>query len=164
MTRSLSITALLCSILLTFIGCSAGAGDDDSRAQHLPTVQMQIGTKNFTLEVADTEQAQQTGLMFRDSMPADHGMIFMFDRAEVQGFWMKNTRIPLDIIYVGSDGVVVAVKSMQPFDLRSTSSDKPAQYAIELNQGAAAACGVKKGDKLVIPAAPKKNAATTQSR
>ena len=77
---------------------------------------------------------------------------------------MKNTRIPLDIIYVGSDDVVVAVKSMQPFDLRSTSSDKPAQYAIELNQGAAAACGVKKGDKLVIPAAPKKNAATTQSR
>src|SRR5215207_3758615 len=142
MYRSTILLVLCSTMFLVTNGCQ-----EPDKAQHLPTVQMQIGNKNFTLEVADTEQAQQTGLMFRDSMPADHGMIFMFDEAEVQGFWMKNTRIPLDIIYVGPDGVVVAVKSMQPFDLRSTSSDFPAQYAIELNQGAAAACGVKKGDK-----------------
>ena len=161
MHRTTSIFRALClTIFLLAIGCQ----QEPDRSQHLPTVQMQIGSKQFTLEVADTYQARETGLMFRDSMPADHGMIFMFDRPEVQGFWMKNTRIPLDIIYVGSDGVVVSIKPMQPFDLRSTSSDKPAQYAIELNQGAAKACGVKVGDKLTIPPAPKQGAATTQAR
>jgi uncharacterized protein len=155
---------LLTFVMMTLLLPTTGGCQEPDRAQHLPAVQMQIGDKNFTLEVADTEQAQQTGLMFRDSMPADHGMIFMFDRAEVQNFWMKNTRIPLDIIYVGADGVVVAVKSMEPFDLRGISSDQPAQFAIELNKGAAAACGVKKGDKLTIPAPPKKSPASTQSK
>ena len=125
---------------------------------------MQIGSKTFTLEVADDDDEQQMGLMFRDSMPADRGMIFMFDDVEVRGFWMKNTRIPLDIIYAAPDGTIVAIKSMEAFDLRTTSSDQPAQYAIELNKGVAATCGIKKGDKLTIPARPKKNAATTQSK
>ena len=102
--------------------------------------------------------------MFRDSMPADHGMIFVFDDVEVRGFWMKNTRIPLDIIYVGPDKVVVSIKQMEPFDLRNTSSDKPAQYAIELNKGQAAAAGLRVGDKLTIPPAPKKAPASTQSK
>ncbi|MBC8107201.1 MAG: DUF192 domain-containing protein [Anaerolineae bacterium] len=159
MYRATILVTLWLSMFLLPAGCQ-----EPDKVQRLPTLQMQIGNKNFTLEVADTEQAQQAGLMFRDSMPADHGMIFVFDKAEVQGFWMKNTRIPLDIIYVAPDGIVVAIKPMQPFDLRSTSSDKPAQYAIELNQGAAAACGLKKGDKLTIPAPPKKGPASTQSR
>jgi uncharacterized membrane protein (UPF0127 family) len=141
---------------------AAGCQEPD-RAQHLPTVKMQIGSKTFTLEVADDDLEQQTGLMFRDSMPADHGMIFVFDDAEVRGFWMKNTRIPLDIIYVAPDGVIVAIKPLEPFDLRSTSSDRPAQYAIELNRGMAAASGIKVGDRRSIP--PTKPApATTQSR
>jgi uncharacterized membrane protein (UPF0127 family) len=90
-------------------------------------------------------------------------MIFVFDDAEVRGFWMKNTRIPLDIIYVAPDGVIVAIKPLEPFDLRSTSSDRPAQYAIELNRGMAAASGIKVGDRLSIP--PTKPApATTRSR
>ena len=151
-----ALPLLLVSLFVT--GCN---GPD--RAQHLPTVQMQIGNQQFTLEVADDDDEREMGLMFRDSMPADHGMIFMFEEPQILGFWMKNTRIPLDIIYVDGDGVVVSIKSMEAFDLRSTSSDKPAQYAIELNKGLATACGVKVGDKLTIP--PNKNApATTQSK
>ena len=68
---------------------------------------------------------------------------------------MKNTRFPLDIIYVSSAGVVVSIKQMQAYDLKVTPSDGPAQYAIELNLGAAAAAGVKVGDRLVIPAEAK---------
>ncbi|CAN5430513.1 hypothetical protein BH09PLA1_BH09PLA1_07360 [soil metagenome] len=159
MTRTSSTLLLITLFLPSLGGCQ-----EPDRAQHLPTVPMQIGSKNFTLEVADDEATQQMGLMFRDSMPADHGMIFVFDDVEVRGFWMKNTRIALDIIYVGPDRAVVAVKSMEPFDLRTTSSDKPAQFAIELNKGVAAQCGVKVGDKLTIPPAPKKAAASTQSK
>jgi len=156
-------TTLLLTICFALAALTTGCQEPD-RAQHLATVQMQIGNKNFTLEAAVTDQEHEVGLMFRDSMPADHGMIFVFDRAEVQNFWMKNTRLPLDIIYVGSDGTIVAIRQMQPFDLRSTSSDRPAQYAIELNQGAAAACGAKEGDKLTIPQLPRKTPASTQTR
>ena len=156
-------TCLLIAICITLAALTPGCQEPD-HAQHLQTVQMQIGNKQFTLEAAVTEQEQETGLMFRDSMPADHGMIFMFNEAQVQSFWMKNTRLPLDIIYAAPDGTIVSIKQMQPFDLRSTSSEKPAQYAIELNQGAAAACGANVGDKLTIPAVPRKTPASTQSK
>jgi len=78
-------------------------------------------------------------------------MIFVFDHEEPLGFWMKNTRIPLDIIYIDSTGRVVSVKQMKAFDTSSTPSDGPVQYAIELNQGAATAAGVKAGMSLRLP-------------
>ena len=143
--------------LLLAAAIAAGAGGCQSAASQptsgLPTVKMQIGSKTFTLEVANDEETRERGLMRRDSMPADHGMIFVFDHEQVLPFYMKNTRIPLDIIFVGKDGVVVAVKQMRPYDLSITSSGKPALWAIELNAGAAAEAGVKAGDVLEIPAA-----------
>jgi uncharacterized membrane protein (UPF0127 family) len=159
MLRSLLTLVLSCALFPLLAGCQ-----EPDRAQHLQMVKMQIGNKQFTLEAAVTDQEHQTGLMFRDSMPADHGMIFYFDQSEVQNFWMKNTRIALDIIYAAPDGTIVSIKQMQPFDLRGTSSEKPAQYAIELNEGAAAAAGAKVGDKLTIPAPPKQKPASTQSK
>ena len=88
---------------------------------------MPIGKKTFTLEIADTDATQQKGLMFRDSMPENHGMIFVFGNEIVRNFWMKNTRIPLDIIYIASDGTIVSIKTMQAYDLQSTSSDGKAK-------------------------------------
>ena len=76
---------------------------------------MQIGTKMFTLELADKPGTQEYGLMQRDSMPADHGML-IFPDEEDRSFWMKNTRIPLDIIYVNSTSQVVSVKQMNVSD------------------------------------------------
>jgi len=140
--------------LVAFAAAAAVGGCQSSPPQPssgLPTVKMQIGSKTFTLEVADDEETRERGLMRRDSMPEDHGMIFVFDREQVLPFYMKNTRIPLDIIFVAKDGVVVAVKQMKPYDLSITSSEKPALWAIELNAGAAATAGVKPGDRLDIP-------------
>jgi uncharacterized membrane protein (UPF0127 family) len=117
----------------------------------LATVNMQLGNKNFTLEVADQTDTRTYGLMRRDSMPADHGMIFVFKDEEKLGFWMKNTRIPLDIIYIDALGQVVSVKQMKPYDLSTVPSDGPAKYAIELNKGAAEAAGVKAGMTLKLP-------------
>jgi uncharacterized membrane protein (UPF0127 family) len=142
------------SICLTVVlalsqpGCDKGS-DAPSK---LPTVSMQVGSKSFRLEVADNDGDRQTGLMRRDSMPADHGMLFVFNREAPLAFWMSNTRIPLDIIYLKADGTVDSVKQMQPHNVNTVPSDGAAQYAIELNQGQAGAAGVKAGMKLKLPA------------
>lgn len=120
--------------------------------QNLPTVSMTLASQPFTLEVASNEIQRQTGLMHRDSMPQDHGMIFVFKSDIPLEFWMKNTRFPLDILYVNSQGVVVSTHTMKPFDETFISSEGPAKWAIELNQGMIAKLGIKKGDKLQIPA------------
>jgi uncharacterized membrane protein (UPF0127 family) len=148
------MTLLLSLALLS--GC-----DQSSTTQpqsNLPTITMQIGRQTFVLEIADTEPARETGLMNRDSMPANHGMLFVFQDEIPREFWMKNTRIPLDILFLDSSGKVVASKSMKPYDLNTTASDAPAKYAIELNAGAAQSSGVAVGDKLNIPRPAKRGA------
>jgi len=117
----------------------------------LPETTMTIGHKTFTLEIAASDAAHETGLMNRDSMPSDHGMIFVFTGESPRTFWMKHTRIPLDILYVDATGKVVSVHQMKPFDLSPVASRGAARYAIELNEGAATAAGVKDGDQLSLP-------------
>lgn len=134
--------------LLALAGCDHGSTTAPSG---LATTRMQIGTKSFTLEIADTDTNRQYGLMRRDSMPEDYGMIFVFPEESPRGFWMKNCRIPLDIIYLNAAGRVVSVKQMKAYDLSSVPSDGPAQYAIELNKGAADAAGAKAGMTLKLP-------------
>src|SRR5437867_3023203 len=97
----------------------------------LPVVPMKIGSRTFYLEVASSDPAREKGLMERDSLPDDQGMIFVFEKEGVLSFWMKNTRFPLDIIYLDSQGVVVSIKQMLPYKRDLIPSDKPARYAIE---------------------------------
>jgi uncharacterized membrane protein (UPF0127 family) len=137
---------LLATVALMCVG-----GCDSQPASPLPTTQMTIGAKMFTLEIADTDATREHGLMKRDSMPADHGMIFVFDQDAPRSFWMKNTRIPLDIIFVDSSGKIVSTASMKPYDWTGIPSKGPAKYAIELNQGVVDQLGVKAGDHLDIP-------------
>jgi uncharacterized membrane protein (UPF0127 family) len=134
---------------LTFVAGIA-AGCDDQTA--LRTTTMRIGKQTFTLEIADTDASQQKGLMERDSMPAGHGMIFFFPDEAEREFWMKNTRFPLDILFLNKSGTVVSIHQMQSYDEHLTSSDGPAQYAIELNLGAAKEAEVHVGDRLAVPA------------
>jgi hypothetical protein len=120
-------------------------------ASRMAIAQMQIGKTQFALEVAATAEDQEIGLMSRDVLPAGRGIIFVFPEEKPRDFWMKNTRISLDIIFLDSAGVVVSIRQMAPFDLNLTSSNFPARYAVELNKGAAEASGVKVGDRLTIP-------------
>jgi uncharacterized membrane protein (UPF0127 family) len=136
-------------LLTVFLG---GCGCEESPAG-LPMAKMKIGSQTFNLEVARSEPEQEKGLMKRDSMEPDHGMIFVFGEEVVRSFWMKNTRFPLDILFLDSSGKVVSIHQMRAYDETNTSSDSPAQYAIELNKGAAGASGVKVGDVLQIPKA-----------
>jgi uncharacterized membrane protein (UPF0127 family) len=110
-----------------------------------------IGGQPFRLEVVATEGSRQLGLMYRTTMPADAGMVFVFREVKEQKFWMKNTKIPLDIIYLDAAGRVISVKQMAPLDETGVQSDGPARYAIELNQGTAARVGVKVGDLIDLP-------------
>jgi len=138
--------SLLLALMLIGMGCYRSKANTG-----LTTVQMKLGNDTFTLEIARTDATRQRGLMKRDSMPADSGMIFVFEKEHSGGFWMKNTRIPLDIIFVNAAGSVVGIRQMKPYDLSSTTSPKPYKWAIELNQGAAEKAGVKVGDQVTVP-------------
>lgn len=118
---------------------------------HIQTTQVQLGNQPFELEIADSYSSRERGLMFRKSMPANHGMIFIFDQPDVLGFWMKNTHIPLDIIYLDADRRVITIKQMKPLDEKSVSSERPAKYAIEINAGMAKTAGVREGDVIHLP-------------
>ncbi len=84
-------------------------------------------------------------------MPGDHGMLFVFPHESVVNFWMKNTRFPLDILYLDHADKVVSIHQMKPYDLTPISSDFPAQYAIELNLGAVGSAAVHVGDVVSLP-------------
>jgi uncharacterized membrane protein (UPF0127 family) len=108
----------------------------------------------FAIEIAADEASRERGLMFRDSMPPDHGMLFLFDRPAVQTFWMKNTHIPLDILYFDQNYKLVSAQQRVP-PCRSEPcavypSEGPAQYVLELNAGIADKLGVRPGDALKV--------------
>ena len=155
MIRALRLTSL--ALVFTLAGCEEQQQGTTQPAT-LPTVPMKIGSRDFELEVARTPEEQERGLMKRDSMPQNHGMIFVFPSEQVLAFWMKDTRFPLDILFLDRKGKIVSMFQMKPYDLSNTSSEKPAQFAIELNAGVAKDTGVKVGDVLDIPAGgqPKK--------
>ncbi len=99
------------------------------------------------IEIASTEQKREQGLMYRDSLGQNQGMLFIFPQAEVQAFWMKNTRMPLDIIYIGSDQKIVSIAAnAQPYDETSLPSEGPARYVLEIAGGSCAELGINAGD------------------
>jgi uncharacterized membrane protein (UPF0127 family) len=108
------------------------------------------GDKKFIVEVARTPSKQQQGLMYRTQLAADRGMLFVYDRNQDLRFWMKNTLIPLDMIFVGEDGIIVnIVRNAQPCTAdpcQIYASSKPARFVVELQGGVADASGIKEGD------------------
>ena len=110
--------------------------------------------EKFTVDLAQTADEQALGLMFRDEMADDHGMLFIFPVEAMRGFWMKNTRIPLDIFYFDADLKLVSVsKNARPCKTRrcpNYPSTGPARYVLELNAGKAEELGVKPGDALEL--------------
>jgi uncharacterized membrane protein (UPF0127 family) len=114
---------------------------------------VELDGHRYDVEVADDDAERQRGLMFRDEMAADHGMLFVHDTQEPQAYWMKNTRIPLDILYFDDARKVVSQQRDVP---PCSAGDRcppypsaaPARYVLELNAGEAARIGLKDGDEL----------------
>lgn len=113
-----------------------------------------LAGQRFSIEIADDNESRTRGLMFRDSMPDSHGMLFIFPREEQRSFWMKNTRIPLDIFYFDAQLKLVSVsenvKPCRTANCRSYPSTGPAKYVLELNAGKAEALGVGVGSELKL--------------
>lgn len=107
--------------------------------------------KKIRVEVARTEREKAKGLMFRESLGKDEGMLFIYDREEMLSFWMKNTRIPLSIAFIDQQGRIVDIQDMEPFSLRTRVSARPAQYALEVNQGWFKKNGIDVGDSVHLP-------------
>lgn len=138
--------AALLSLLCATAACATGGGDDRW---------VEVKGRRFTVEVADDEKERARGLMFRDQMAADHGMLFIHDQEAPQAYWMKNTRIPLDIFYFdGSRKLVSVQRRVPPCSLGDQCppfpSEGPALYVLELNAGLADELGVKSGDVLAF--------------
>ena len=107
-------------------------------------------SQRIDIEIADDDEQRATGLMFRDKMGENQGMLFIFDSEAPQAFWMHNTVLPLDIIYVNSKMEIVHIaKNAKPYSEKSLPSIKPAQYVIEVNAGYCDKIGIKEGDKIV---------------
>ena len=116
--------------------------------QQLPKVRLNAGIHNIDAQVAKTPQQREIGLMFREAMPASEGMLFIFESAGQQCFWMKNTLIPLAIAFLADDGAVVNIAEMAPQVLESHCSEKPVRYVLEMNSGWFAKRGIKAGAKV----------------
>ncbi|MEL7462730.1 MAG: DUF192 domain-containing protein [Pseudomonadota bacterium] len=111
------------------------------------------GDAVFSAEIADDEESRARGLMFRESMDADHGMLFVYPKADRVAFWMKNTPLPLDIIFLNRQGVVCSIAAnTTPFSLDHIPSRCAAQTVFEVNAGQAAATGVAVGSVARHPA------------
>lgn len=101
------------------------------------------------VEVADTPDTEMRGLMYRTHLDRDHGMIFLFDAESKHTFWMKNTPLPLDMVFISHDGRVVGIHAnAEPFSLRTIDVEAPSRAVLEVNGGFAAAHGLAVGDRV----------------
>lgn len=116
--------------------------------QKLPTIPLNAGMHIIQAELAQAPDERSIGLMFRKTMGTNEGMLFAFEQAATQCFWMKNTLLPLDIAFVAADGTVVNIDAMKPQTLESHCSTKPVPFVLEMNVGWFAKRGIKAGFKL----------------
>ncbi len=106
------------------------------------------GKISFQIEVADVEEERSRGLMFRRDLPAGRGMLFVFENNARRGFWMRNTPLPLDLLFISQSGRVVAIRQGVPFSETAISPVNPVRFVLELHKGSAERNGIKIGARL----------------
>lgn len=116
------------------------------RADPLITYPLKIGKHEIRAEVAGTERERLKGLMFRDRLAENGGMIFLYPRQEVTAMWMKNTRIALSVAFIGANGRILNIEDMEPYSEAAHPSSGPAAYALEVNRGWFRKRGIRAGD------------------
>ncbi len=102
------------------------------------------------VEIAKTPEERQKGLMFRQHLPRDQGMYFVFEKEEQLSFYMRDTRVPLSIAFIGGNSVIESIKHLIPLDERSVYSDGPVRFALEVNRGWFDHNGIRPGDKVLL--------------
>jgi uncharacterized membrane protein (UPF0127 family) len=119
-----------------------------AQAQQLPVVQLTAGMHVVRAEVAADFTTRAQGLMYRKSLPANAGMLFVFDEVSIHCMWMKNTYVPLSVAFVDEAGAIVSISDMEPHSEQTHCAAKPARYALEMNRGWFAQRGIRAGMKL----------------
>ena len=117
----------------------------------LPRIQLQAGMHQIQAQVAATPDQRSVGLMHRAEMPQAEGMLFAFEQATQQCFWMKNTLLPLTAAFIADDGTIVNLADMRPQTTDAHCSEQPVRWVLEMNQGWFAKRGIKAGFKLQGP-------------
>ena len=126
------------------VGSAAGAG---SHGRSRLLIETPAGRHVFTVEVATTPASRRRGLMHRRSMAPDAGMLFDYGRAAHAAMWMKNTFIPLDMLFIGGDGLILKIaERTMPHSLETMTSDGPVRAVLEVNAGTVARLGIRTGD------------------
>jgi uncharacterized membrane protein (UPF0127 family) len=130
-------------LISSVLSCSSGL---DER------IEVGIGGENFRVEVARTAEQKRQGLMNRKSLGDREGMIFVYESDQHLAFWMKNTTIPLTLVFLSKDGEIMQIEQLKPQSLKSVVSDRAVRYALELPAGVLEELGVKVGDRVRLPA------------
>jgi uncharacterized membrane protein (UPF0127 family) len=146
-----------CLLLLALPGCNeAPEAPQNTASAKIETVEPQApalftivskgGQHRLTMEMAVTETEQERGLMFRKSLSPGHGMLFPFFLPKTASFWMKDTPVALDLLFIRPDGTIAAILPGKPLDLSPISAGEPVIAVAEITQGAAASMGIAEGD------------------
>lgn len=131
--------------LLTFFLCVLSLSAKAQTAQtELPRIKIQAGIYQIDAQVAATQEQRAMGLMYRADMPQHEGMVFVFEQAQIQCFWMKNTVMPLTAAFIADDGTIVNLADMKPLSQDSHCSEKPVRFVLEMKQGWFASKRIKK--------------------
>ncbi|MBL9215482.1 MAG: DUF192 domain-containing protein [Opitutaceae bacterium] len=152
---SLRLVSLPLALLLLALLAACGGGDapeagPKSAEDYFP---LRLGDRQIRVQVAALPPELQRGLMFRSSLGADDGMLFVFTAPQQLGFFMRNTTVPLDIGYFDAEGVLREIYPMHPLDERAVRSrGRNLKFALEMNQGWFGRAGVKPGARLDLPA------------
>jgi uncharacterized protein len=150
---------LLLLVVLLLGACGGTAQESENPAavrgdgaQPVVTIETSDGKRvEVRVEVADDTVSRTRGLMERTELAEDAGMLFVFEEEQQLSFWMKNTLIPLSIAYISSEGEIIDIQDMEPLDETPHPSARPAQYALEVNQGFFEERGVRVGDRVELP-------------
>jgi len=134
---------LLMAIFLAGTLAACGQGEDRL------VLHTASGAHVFTVEVVDTPETRSQGLMFRQELAPDAGMLFDYRREQPASFWMRNTFIPLDMIFIGADGVVKSIHvNARPHDVTPITSSVPVQFVLEIPGGRSVEIGLEPGDRM----------------
>jgi uncharacterized membrane protein (UPF0127 family) len=139
--------------MLTCMAAAIGLAASDSQSDSTLIIATRDAQHRFTIELARTPAEMERGLMYRDRLAPDHGMLFLYDEERAVSFWMKNTLIPLDLIFADSSGRIVQIAERAvPLSTALISSDSPVRAVLEVNGGTADRLNVAVGDRLIHPA------------
>ena len=152
--RLVRIIALASLVFLAGCGGGSSAAKDSAALKSIDDrFAIQVGDRTVQMQIAAEATEMQKGLMFRETMGADEGMLFIYEAPQQMSFWMRNTKLPLDIGYFDATGELKEIYPLYPFDERTVASRaKNLQFALEMNQGWYQQAGVKPGAKLDLKA------------